>query len=934
MEKLRIAAEQGDANAQCELGQRYLWGNGGASVDKVESARWYRKAAEQGIVKAQRQLADYYKNDEGVTKDVVEAVKWYRKAAEQWDDDAMNSLGECYAKGEGVAKDPVVAVRWFRKAAEFKTFQPGDIVPGAYVDNGTHNNQSAQNNLGICYMKGEGVVKNPVEAVKWFRKAAEQGNSDAQNNLGVCYANGEGVAKDTVEATRLFRKADNDPIARFNLDCCIKGENVAKDAAEAMQRTRKAAEKGDAAAQFNLGCFYRGVDVAEVIRWWRKAAEQGDAEAQRALGYCYRTGQGVPKNDAEAVKWYRKAVDQGHAKAQRDLGDLYKDGEGVTKDTAEAVKWYRRAAEQGLAWAQRDLGECYEKGEGVAKDETEAARWYRKAAEQGDFSAKFNLDRLQDPFPGDSIEKLLKCAEQKGRWASLAQLYLGLRYYEGDGVAKDPVEAVRWFRKSAEQGSVDAQSLLADCYKNGEGVAKDEEEAAKWYRGVVEHWQRLAATGDVFAQLALGNCYAFGTGVAKDPAEAAKWYRKVAEQGFASAQFNLGRFYANGEGVAKDPVEAVKWYRKAAEQGFASAQCNLGYYYDHGAGVDKDPAEATKWYRKAAEQGYANAQYNLGNCHAKGEGVAKDPVEAVKWYRKAAEQGHASAQCNLGVFFLNGEGVAKNYVAAYMWSNLSAGQGDEIAKKTLAITERLMTQEQIAEAQRLSVAFKPRKVVEPSASVSKESITESRPSGSGTGFFITEDGFLVTNLHVVKDTTIIRLVTDAGIIAAKVVKLDAANDLAVLKAEGRFAALPVAPSRGMKLGESVATVGFPNIGLQGFAPKLAKGEIASLTGAQDDARQFQISVPVQPGNSGGALVDSRGNVVGVVVGKLSQKAALAASGQLAENVNYAVKSSFLLSFLESLPEVSSKLKEPSTTERKFEDVVKSVEQAAVLVLVY
>ncbi len=56
----------------------------------------------------------------------------------------------------------------------------------------------------------------------------------------------------------------------------------------------------------------------------------------------------------------------------------------------------------------------------------------------------------------------------------------------------------------------------------------------------------------------------------------------------------------------------------------------------------------------------------------------------------------------------------------------------------------------------------------------------------------------------------------------------------------------------------MATVGFPNAGLQGFAPKLARGEIAALSGAQDDARYFQISVPVQPSNSGGALVDERG----------------------------------------------------------------------------
>ena len=81
-------------------------------------------------------------------------------------------------------------------------------------------------------------------------------------------------------------------------------------------------------------------------------------------------------------------------------------------------------------------------------------------------------------------------------------------------------------------------------------------------------------------------------------------------------------------------------------------------------------------------------------------------------------------------------------------------------------------------------------------------------------------------------------------------------------------------------------------------------------------------------------MDERGNVVGVVSAKLSAAAALAASGSLPENVNYAVKSSYLLSFLESVPEVSARLKDANGKDMKFEDVVKSAEQAAVLVLVY
>src|ERR1035438_5173100 len=116
---------------------------------------------------------------------------------------------------------------------------------------------------------------------------------------------------------------------------------------------------------------------------------------------------------------------------------------------------------------------------------------------------------------------------------------------------------------------------------------------------------------------------------------------------------------------------------------------------------------------------------------------------------------------------------------------------------------------------------------------------------------------------------------------------------------------------------AVATVGFPDIGLQGFAPKLAKGEIASLAGAADDPRYFQISLPVQPGKSGGGLGGDRGNGVGIVAAKLDASAALAATGSLPENVNYAVKSSLLLSFLESVREVAAKLKEPNTKDESF-----------------
>ena len=420
----------------------------------------------------------------------------------------------------------------------------------------------------------------------------------------------------------------------------------------------------------------------------------------------------------------------------------------------------------------------------------------------------------------------------------------------------------------------------------------------------------------------------------KGDAAALTKLRALAEKGDAKAQNNLGRMYDEGLGVPKDEDEAVKWYREAADQGHADAQNSLGVMYRTGLGVPKDEVEGVKWYRKAADQGYAAAQYNLGKMYIYGFGVTQDEVEAVKWYREAADQGHAVAQNDLGVMYERGQGVTKDEVEAYKWYLLVGVKGKALVEEDIDLIEKRLTPAQRAEGQRLAREWKPGKELPAGGNVTGESIATSRPTSSGTGFFITDDGYFVTNQHVAGEGATVRIVTAAGAISAKVVKVDKANDLTLLKAERKFVALPVAASRGVRLGATVATVGFPNIGLQGFSPKLAKGEIGSLAGARDDARHFQISVPIQPGNSGGALVDERGTVVGVVVAKLSQKAAIATTGTIAENVNYAVKSSYLLSFLESLPEVAAKLKEPSAKERKFEDVVKSVEQATVLVLVY
>lgn len=205
--------------------------------------------------------------------------------------------------------------------------------------------------------------------------------------------------------------------------------------------------------------------------------------------------------------------------------------------------------------------------------------------------------------------------------------------------------------------------------------------------------------------------------------------------------------------------------------------------------------------------------------------------------------------------------------------------------------------------------------------------------GSGTGFFITQDGFLVTNEHVVNGGVRFQVITSDGTKDASLVHSDPGNDLAVLKIDGAFSVLPLAASDAM-LGATVATVGFPNPDLQGYSPKLAKGEVASLAGVHDDPREYQVSVPLQPGNSGGALVDERGNVVGVVSARINQRAAVATSGTVAESVNYAIKSGVLIQFLDKVPGLPRPLPAPREAKQVFEDVVLAAQKATALVRVF
>ncbi len=167
---------------------------------------------------------------------------------------------------------------------------------------------------------------------------------------------------------------------------------------------------------------------------------------------------------------------------------------------------------------------------------------------------------------------------------------------------------------------------------------------------------------------------------------------------------------------------------------------------------------------------------------------------------------------------------------------------------------------------------------------------EAKPA-TGTCFTVSQNGTLLTAYNVVKDATSIHVhLTDGTVTEAKLQSYNPGKDLAVLRIDPRpryF--LPLAQVGSIGVGERVFTMGYPAPELLGQESKFTEGTISALSGPGNEDFLLQISVPIQPGNSGGPIVNERGEAVGVVTSTAAVKAFLSVTGSLPQNVNWAVK---------------------------------------------
>lgn len=264
---------------------------------------------------------------------------------------------------------------------------------------------------------------------------------------------------------------------------------------------------------------------------------------------------------------------------------------------------------------------------------------------------------------------------------SEAQKYLGVMYFQGEGVSKDYETAAKWFTKASEQRNPRGQHYLAICYLSGLGVQRDfhkalnlEIDAASNRYNITkikyQKTARLAGYGDMrmqgkedAAERALQE-KSNQDGMRKEPNTRTKAvlesFMSGSKNGKTEAAYLLGLTFSDGKRARPNIKEAARFFRKSANEGNVSAQTRLGMLYFFGDGVLQDFAEAAHWFNLAAMQGSKDAQFLLGNLYASGSGVPLDYVKAAALYAMAVENKHSLAKCYLAELFSKGLGVYQN----------------------------------------------------------------------------------------------------------------------------------------------------------------------------------------------------------------------------------------------------------------------------------
>jgi S1-C subfamily serine protease len=286
-----------------------------------------------------------------------------------------------------------------------------------------------------------------------------------------------------------------------------------------------------------------------------------------------------------------------------------------------------------------------------------------------------------------------------------------------------------------------------------------------------------------------------------------------------------------------------------------------------------------------------------------GEGTLTDPTQGITWLIKAAERGLANAQYTLGqIYIYSVGGVTKDLGKAKYWIKKAYKSNDaNIVKDAKKLWED-------AELWK----YKSKKD-SGSSTTNKTPKQKEHYSSSGTGFRVDKKGMLITNYHVVKGCSDVKVNGNKVVVKST----DSRNDLALLQGSPSSLIPYFRAGRSVRLGDDIIITGYPLRSVLGSGLNVTTGTVASLSGLGNNTSRMQITAPINSGNSGGPVFDNSGRIVGVVVSKINTTKAREILGEDIQGANFAIKGSVVRSFLDMNDvdyEVSTSNKNRSTAD--------------------
>lgn len=605
-------------------------------------------------------------------------------------------------------------------------------------------------------------------------------------------------------------------------------------------------------------------DGKETVSALEKLAESGDATALLSLGDRYHRGDGVMRDDSKAFSLVSRAASQGHADAESYVAFLHLTGQGTVQDTEAAKTNFSSAARKG---------DCL-------------AIMFMAYLDSGEISSA-NPKWLQMPPNATCAPLLVARVEATLRKGDVFESY------------KTWAQAGREKEYWLKEYSI-GEKLYRDVFKDLESAANSDSanELQRRYDQFAEEYFRLL----FFASKDLPVLW----GLSPPSKSSLSQFENQIED-----KERLKRIL--------DTLPVLRPYQYAV----AEAQFKLGEIFRYGLGLEGSwPVFASQWLAKAAASGHPGAAVELGDMYLQGHGGNQDYSEAARLFTQAAIENDSEAQRRLSLLYLRGHGVQKNPILAYAWVNvaatnkLSMGLRDDaqqeryyrkriivdswpawLLRKELAMH---MTSGQLAAAQGLSRGWKRGdNLADKTEGSGGSGSPESRRATTryGSGFFVTQDGYFLTNHHVVADCKQIKL-RAVNETTASVVAADKINDIALLKADqGTYIPATFRSGDDLKQGEDIVVFGYPLSEILSSTGNLTVGVISAVAGIGNNINQIQITAPVQPGASGAALLDNHARISGMVVSKLDAIRVAKFTGDIPQNVNFAIKGSALKAFL-------------------------------------